>query len=292
MLTAFLWTTLILSSLLLFIIAPPIRATVKIRYNKPQKAEYEIWGSYIHPVIFKYEYSSAKEKGSVKILGREWGKGDRAYRGDSQCGMRNEAEWGGISTKSGGDGEIRAKHTVKEEVKKDILGDDRVDVKTGISEDNSTKAAADVKPVKPKKASIIERIKMRIESIKNHKVYKIINDKPLRKKIFGWLRRAFFGLFKLISFDKFKLRAAVGYPDPAALGKFYGYFIAARSALELQKRPFDLSMEPVFTEKCLRIDAEMVVKTSLSVILWYALILAATFPYWRVYRLTKGKKLA
>jgi len=142
---------------------------------------------------------------------------------------------------------------------------------------------------KPKKPSLRSRIKKRISSIKANKYYRLASDKPLRKKIIKWEKRLIACTIKMISFEYFRLHTRVGYGNPAALGKAYGYFIATREALALRSYSVDLEMEPVFTEECFDIDAKVAGGTTLSVILWYLLVIAATFPYLRVRKVIKNK---
>jgi hypothetical protein len=151
--------------------------------------------------------------------------------------------------------------------------------------DNDTKPAEKPK----KKPSIAARVKKLVNAIKSHTAYKLVSDEPLRKKASKWLFRLPRRFFKLIYFDTLKLHVRTGYNDPASLGKLYGYFTAAHSALGLQNSFVDMRMEPVFTEKCLEIDSEISMRTSLSVLLWNTLAVLATFPYLRLYRAVKGK---
>jgi len=120
------------------------------------------------------------------------------------------------------------------------------------------------------------------DGIKMSGINKIIRNKPLRKKLLRWLKLSFRHATRAISFEKLKIHARIGLQDPATLGKAYGYFSAAQSALTPHGRNIDLSMEPVFTEKCLDIDSELKIKTTPSIILWRLIMIAAAFPYLRV----------
>ena len=130
-------------------------------------------------------------------------------------------------------------------------------------------------------------IKSKIDDIKRHRAYKVISNKPLRKKLLRWLKRSTVHAIRIASFKKLKVHVKVGTRDPATLGKIYGYFSAAKSALALQNYHADLTMEPIFTEKRLDIDSELKLKTTLSIILWRLIAIAATFPYLRVRKIIR-----
>jgi hypothetical protein len=66
MLTVFLWILLISSILLLIVIASPLRLYGGLSFHKPDDLEYEFAGSYIHPAVFRCEYSS--KEGRLRVL--------------------------------------------------------------------------------------------------------------------------------------------------------------------------------------------------------------------------------
>jgi len=302
---------IITATLFLIIIASPVRFGAKLRYRQPKRPEYAAWVSYIHPAIIMYKYSS--EDGQPKILafGRSWGRKKRKGDDVDNTGNTNNVDNGNdgndsinddsdvVKSKRGNDN-INPKHI--DDIADDVSnikhtndtsdGNDTVGNTNNINDTNG-KNGGGQKPPSPPELSIISRIKKRIGAIKKHWLYKLAADRVFIKKFSRWLLRGVTGIFKFVSFDRFRLRASVGMRDPAALGKLYGYFIAAASALELRGkggRGVDLAMEPVFTEERMEVDCEAAGSVTPSVVLWHSLVMLFTFPYWRVLRAVRFGK--
>ena len=322
MTTVFLWAVLITATLFLITIASPLRFWVKLRYRKPGKPEYMAWASYIHPAVITYKYSSEEEQPQFLVFGRAWvrkkRKGDCVDNIDDANNINSAGDANKIDDDTSGDGAVVKSESGNGNTSPKSIGDGTGDVSninntsntgntgnindTNDGNDNDTVSNTNgknaggkgQKPPSPPKLSIISRIKQRISAIKKHRLYKLAADMVFIKKFSGWLLRGAAGIFKFVSFDRFRLRASVGMRDPAALGKLYGYFIAAASALELRGgrgRGVDLAMEPVFTEERMDVDCEMAGSVTPSVVLWHSLAMLFTFPYWRVLRVMRiGKR--
>ncbi|MCL2218270.1 MAG: hypothetical protein FWB94_00065 [Chitinispirillia bacterium] len=343
--TALLWAILAAAALLLIIIAAPIRfgGALAFRKEEREEPEYEFWVTYLHPIIFKYEYASAGARQRMVILGFE--KKDKGVDAGANDKEEEDASvnTGRKSINTGDNTPVNADNNTintddnainangDKSVNTDNNGidtddDPAVNTKNNINNDddpptspdngsintndndaqvntdknksaNTRKSANNEKRSEhrsykgmPKDSSLVSKIKKRVNRVKKNKIYKLATDKPLRKKVYRWLRRLLACTFKILLFDHLRLRVRAGYPDPAALGKAYGYFIAAREALQLRSASVDLSMEPVFTENCLNIDARAAGRTTLSIIFWHITVVVLTFPYWRAYRVIRKKK--
>jgi len=330
MMTIFLWAVLITAILFLIVIASPLRFGVRVSYSKPRQPEFEAWLSYVHPAVLTYKYSSDEEQPILAVFGRAWGRKRRKGSGvdnidnaDNIDGVgdvnnvNNIGNGGNINDNSvnndissddmtvnsnpAGDGvntsNINENAAVDNTADINNTNDAAVDNASDInntSDKNSGNGGDSGKKQKSPKISIITRIRQRIDAVRQHRLYRLATDKIFVKKFFRWLLRGVSGIFKFVSIDRLRLRASIGLRDPAALGKLYGYFIAAASALELRGgrgRVIDLAMEPVFTEERLEIDCEMAGGATPSVALWHSLVMLFTFPYWRAWRVAwSGKK--
>jgi len=277
MLTALLWTTLIASAILLIAIASPIRLSCKAVYNEgKQNTELRAAAHYIHPLFLRTEYSTKDGEFKIFIFGFEKKRG-----GGKEDIVTENIGTNGIDTKDTNTDGINT-----DGINTDGANTDSIDTDGSIdTEDMNTSDDTDTKE---KKFSLVSKIKSKIDDIKRNKAYKAIGNKPLREKLLRWLKRSSIRVVRAISFEKLKIHVRIGLNDPAALGKMYGYFSAAQSASALQHYRADLSMTPIFTEKCLDIDSELSIKTTLSIILWQLTAIAATFPYWRVWKITRG----
>ncbi|MCL2184190.1 MAG: hypothetical protein FWB85_12065 [Chitinispirillia bacterium] len=301
-LTALLWITLAAAVLFLAIIASPVRFGGSLSYRKTGEgaAAYKLWISYIHPLVYKREYSSENDYQRTIILGFEKKSdvrgGDGNGRDDGYGGARpantdyKRPKGGGAPGSTGG--KPANKDNLFAEDSRPRSRRERANRRAGKDNINTgRRRARRSRHIFISFFSWIDSLLLTIEKyadrVRGHNYYKIISDKPLRKKLVRWLRYAMNGIFTMIFFDSFRLRARVGYGDPAALGKAYGYFIAARQAMELRNHSVDLAMEPVFTEECLDINAEAAGRTTISVILWRLLVIAVTFPYLRLRKVTK-----
>jgi hypothetical protein len=286
-LTALLWTTLIASTVLLVVIASPIRLSLKAVYGEDgRNTELRAAIHCLHPLILKAEYSSTEERVRLFIFGFEKkhgvkkdGQGDTDINTDSINSINNADSTGTDNINTDGiytdDANTDGMNT--NSVNTDAPNTDGIDTKNintpGSKENNG---------------SLISKIMSKINDIKRHKVYKITGNRPLREKLLRRLKRSLIRVTRVISIEKLKLHVRAGLRDPATLGKMYGYFAAANSALALQRCRVDLSMTPVFTQKCLYIDSELKIRTTLSVILWQLTAIAAIFPYWEVRKIIKS----
>lgn len=310
MVTTILWIALAVLTVLLIVIASPIRFSGRAayrqggRYGDGYHTEFSASAYYLHPFLLKVEYSSADERARLVVLGFKRTLGGADKKKDDADKTRNDgADAKNIDTANEqddghGDQSVNPKNTRDDDTDTENINttddqtdgdsdksarDDDIDTENGSTANDQTK--------KKQRGGLSSRIKTAIDDIKRNKAYKIIRDKPLRGKLLRWLRRLATCALRLVSFERFKLHARVGMRDPTVLGSLYGCFYAAKSALATRKRSaVDLAMEPVFTEKCLDIDSEAELKTSLSEGLWLLTVAAGTFPYLRVYRAWRGKK--
>jgi hypothetical protein len=290
MLTALLWTTLIASIILLTAIASPIRLSCKAAYKEgPKDKDFSAAACYIHPLIFRMEYSIKDGEFKIFILGFE----KRLGGGKEDNGEEN-INTGNIGTDDIDKEDVYTNDINTDSVDKDSINKDDVNT-NDINTDNANTDSVNTDSVnEEKKIPLMSRLKSKINEIKRHKAYKVISNKPLRTKLLRWLKRSSIRVIRAISIEKLKLHVRIGLNDPASLGKIYGYFSAAQSALALQHYRADLSMTPVFTEKRLDLDSELKIKTTLSIILWQLIMIAVTFPYWsvwRVWRIIKSNSL-
>ena len=280
MLTALLWITLAASTLLLIAVASPIRASCKAVYKENERnTQLRAAAYYLNPLILRIEYSSADERFKLFILGFEKRRGvnkdiDAEDTGASGIDTDN------ISIDDIGTDGIDTNSIDTDNISTNSISTD--DINTGSINTNDTDAKE-----KTTRFSL-SKIKSMINNIKRNRIYKIAADKPLRKKLLRWLKSSFTRVIRAVSFEKLKIHARIGMADPAALGKIYGYFSATKSALTPQHYHIDLSMEPIFMEKRLDIDSELKIKTTLSTILWQMIMIAATFPYWKVWKIIKN----
>lgn len=314
MLTAILWITLAASTAFLILIASPIRLSVKAAFREDghdedkHHTEFSALTYYIHPLVLRLEYSSEYEHTRLVILGFKKSLGgagqqntaddatdtngintDNADTADNQ----DTAQDNGINTYDTDDidtDSINPENTRDNGINTDGTATDDTNtngIDTENPRDETVNTAAKERP------TLLSRIRTRINGIKRNRVYRILRDKPLRAKLFRWLKRSAACALRTVSFERIKLhaRVGVGTHNPALLGKIYGYFFAAKSALAIRKRSgVDLAMEPVFTESCFNVDSEATLKTSLSEALWLLTVALGTFPYWRVWRTLRKKK--
>jgi len=290
MLTALLWITLAASTLLLIAVASPIRASCKAVYKENERnTQLRAAAYYLNPLILRIEYSSADERFKLFILGFEKRRGvnkdiDAEDTGASGIDTDNisidDIGTDGIDTNSISTDNISTNSIDTNNISTNSISTD--DINTGSINTNDTDAKE-----KTTRFSL-SKIKSMINNIKRNRIYKIAADKPLRKKLLRWLKSSFTRVIRAVSFEKLKIHARIGMADPAALGKIYGYFSATKSALTPQHYHIDLSMEPIFMEKRLDIDSELKIKTTLSTILWQLIMIAATFPYLRVWKIIKN----
>jgi hypothetical protein len=249
------WIALAASAALLIIIAAPLRLSARAAYRGGgDDLKIEVAAHYAHPALFRVEYSTEDENARLFIFGFGWKGRDR--------GMEDQAR-------------------VPKESKEDD-GADADSIYTAPGNDGEDA------PPGGEKHSLLSRIKETIDAVKQSRAYRIISDRPLRRKLSRWLKRSLRCALRLASMEKFKLRAKIGLRNPATLGKAYGYFSAVKSALALQKSSFDLSMEPAFTERCFDVDSELTIKTTLSTIVWQLAVIAATCPYLRILKHLKS----
>jgi len=285
MLTVFLWILLIAATVTLIVIASPIRIGGSAGFSRSGgEYEYSFEGSYIHPLIFKAVYSSKNEHPRVSFLGfTVWPRKKKKKNTDDDTNANIETD--------------RYNDTVDATDSRNTPPDANQDSARDAHPAHIPQPPEDTNaggtdehpktPETPKKKSLRVRIKKRIDIIRKHTVYRLLSDKPMQKKMRRQVTRLLAGILKLISIDSFKLRTKLGYRDPAALGRIYGYFIAARAALELQNRSVDISMEPVFTEECFEIEGALALKTTLSTLTQQCIIIL--LAYWKIRKIMENE---
>lgn len=290
MLAVLLWITLAASILLLAAVAAPIRVSCKAVYTEEgSDTELNAAACYLHPAILRAEYSSADEQVKFFILGSERKSGGGKDDKDDQDIRAEDTGANSINADDTDTEDLDIGSIDIEDIDADSINIDDADTKENIDaagNDTDSNPDTDAKEEKPFSLS---KIKSTIGDIKRNRFYKIISNKPMRKKLLRWLKRSFSHVTRAVSFEKFKLHARIGLQDPATLGRIYGCVSAAQSALTPRRYNIDLSIEPIFTEKRLDIDLELRIKTTLSIILWQLIMIAATFPYLRVRKTLKSK---
>jgi hypothetical protein len=253
----------------------------------------------MHPLLLRAEYLSADGQLRFFVLGFEKKRRGINTDGANADGVNtngistdsvdtdgiktNDANADGISTNDINTNAVNTDGISTNGINTDNVNADDVNT-NGVNTDsiNTKDLNNGSAGTKEKKRSLLSMIKSKINDIKRLRAYKIISNKPLREKLLRWLKDSSIRAVRSISFERLRLRLRAGARDPAALGRMYGYFSAARSALALRSHDVDLSMEPVFTERCLEIDSELEIKTTPSAILWNSAVIAATFPYLRL----------
>jgi hypothetical protein len=306
MATVLLWILLALSVAALAVISSPIRFGLSASFGKTRRASCELTASYIHPRLFRYSYSSTSPETRKVIFGFTLGAGKK--KGKKKDKTEEDGEGGDIDElvdyndeyidenhgnyediyKSGdnhstGENLYKSKDNPdkSEDTYKSAENDDHGKSEdTYKSGDDHSKSENAHKSKRFRIKPIIENFNNRIDNIKKGRPYRILTRKPLRDKCFKWLRVVLKRLRLFIKFDKFKLHTEVGLSDPAQVGKAFGYFTAAQSALGLQKsRKTSLTMVPLFTEERFDADIELQGRTTLAALLAGALAIALTFPY-------------
>jgi hypothetical protein len=305
-LTTLLWITLIALIILLIAVASPIKVSCKAVYKESEhNTEFRAAAHYLHPLILKTEYSTETEEFYLFILGFKKRFGDDKDNqgidtediniGDVDVNNidTDDINTNSIDTNSIDTNDVNTEDVYTNSIDTNNIDTDGVntnDINTNeINTDSINTEDTDKSDAKEKKISLMSKIKSKINDIKRHRAYKIISNKPLLKKLLRWLKRSSVRAIRTVSLKKLKLHIRIGLQDPAKLGKIYGYFSATQSALTPQHYRVDLNMTPVFTEKCLSIDSELEIKTTLSTILWQLTMIAVTFPYWRVWRIIRIK---
>ena len=312
-LTILMYIVLFAAAIILIITASPLRFGLDLSYRRAGRDhKYRLWVSYIHPLICKYELTSEDEEPLIVLFGFK--KKKRADDEDDNITVSSgpvndyaRKEHGGADIDTDGNTGADTDSTANIDTDSDTAVN--TDTNTNINTDTNTnindkktkepgddsnsgkKYDGDYRP-KRKRVSLRSRIKRRVARIRASKLYRLASNRVFRKNLRKWFLRTLYRMLTTISFDRFVLRARAGYRDPAFLGRAYGYFIAARSALELHSHGVDLAVEPVFTEECLDIDCGVGGRTTLSIILWHMLVVALTFPYWRAYKIIKATKKA
>jgi hypothetical protein len=303
MITALLWTALILSVLTLIAVSSPIRVRVAAALGKSRRASGEFSISYIHPKLFGYTYSSKGRKERTVVFGFTRERKDKG----GHVGREDGTDKGDDSKKKWKDIDISQRNgsaysdTYGQQSNQPSHPPTAADTNGNANHipNGSSNGDGGYEPLwarairrvrRLKDDPLLEKALRGLKDIRRSGYYKILRDKPLRGKVFRWLRRSFKGALPVVSLDKFMLRARVGLRDPAKAGKIYGCFAAASGALGLQNRNVELAMEPVFTEKCLDADTEAAASTTVAATLSWIMAVSLTFPYWRVYRLWRRIK--
>ncbi|MDR3013250.1 MAG: DUF2953 domain-containing protein [Chitinispirillales bacterium] len=297
MITVLLWIAMILAILLIAVLAAPIRFGINAEYRKNGPFVCDFWCSYVHPAIFRYVWLPENDGEQIWIFGMKRRKKDEDMGIDDDTDSNN-----GIDIdKDAGNDEASDDNNRKEVSQKPPSQTSEAAPRLEtppLSVDKDTAAENTVRPkIKSggkKKASYISRIRTfirtHVKNIRSHYSYKIIRDKPLRNKLIRWLWRLPARLLAPLTLKKLRLHAIAGFHDPAATGKLYGYFSAARSAVIRRGGVIDVSLEPVFMENRLEIDADITAKTTAAALLWWWVgVLLFTFPVYRVYRIFREK---
>ncbi|KMQ52996.1 hypothetical protein CHISP_0217 [Chitinispirillum alkaliphilum] len=120
----------------------------------------------------------------------------------------------------------------------------------------------------------------------------MIRNKRWRDKILNWLKRVMRSLLRLIKFERLKVYGKAGFCDPVLTGKMFGYLVAVKSAMALEKRSYQINIEPVFMKDHIEFESEVGFKSSLWRVCVPLLTATFLFPYISTYRLWKkaGKK--
>ncbi len=133
--------------------------------------------------------------------------------------------------------------------------------------------------------------KRKIPQLLNGKrIYFMVRDRRWRGKIVNWLKRFFSSLTRLIRFNCLKADIKAGLSDPVHTGKIYGYFTAIKSAMVMQKRDWELSLQPVFMKNYLEFDCAISFKTTMWRFCVPVLYAVLFFPYIHTRRLWKTAK--
>jgi hypothetical protein len=233
----------------------------------------------MHPQILRAEFTPADGTVKVFVFGFERKKKpgggiDKEDDGEKDNGKDSEKDGIGVS---------EGIEESAERPRNDDIDDGGIAPPGAVDPPSGAGESGDVK----KKRALFSRVKSRFDAVKRSRLYGVFCNRPLRERLMRWIRSSLARVLRVVSIERLKLRARVGMRDPAALGRLYGYFSAARSALVSGSRNVELAMEPVFTEKRLDVDFEIRAKTTPSVVLWNLAALAATFPYRRLRRAMK-----
>ena len=297
MMTVLLWILLTLAAAALVIIASPIRFGAAGTFGTSRRAEGKFWVSYVHPALFAYEYSSMGRKERAVIFGLnpkrfKWKKRKRPDDINTDNGIDNSDSNSNIkngniildSPDSNGDINKNNIPLDNPDNAGDINIDNNIDNNDGGGDTFMARMARRAENIK--RGSIYTKTVDRLKGVRGD-FYRHFKNRACRKKLFRWLKRALRYAVTTVRFDRLELRAAAGFEDPAQTGRAYGYFIAAKSALQPRGKALRLEMVPVFTEKTLEAEIEFSCRTSIAAIASNALTLALTFPY---KFLKRGKK--
>jgi len=324
--TTLLWILLILAIAALVVISSPIRFGIAASFRKSKLSGGGFRVSYIHPALFAYEYSSKGHKERARFFGLnpKWFRWKKRPRKDS--GSISDVNTGIYTDKTDGNNgvntddnnysidDININTNVNDtannngaNIDSDTDNSNSInDVNTNNTNINNNANKVNNPSTSNDDDSIMTEMIHRMEHIKDDPIYKktvdklsdmksslshsYLKDRVFRRKFFKWLKLVLNRALTAVRLEKLKLRATVGFADPAKVGKMYGYFMAAKSALTLRNRAVIMEMEPVFTEKRLEADIELAGRTSAAVIISHTLAVALTFPYLRIRKLMNDKK--
>ncbi len=247
-----------------------MRLDIVANYEK-SKMEAEVFFSYLHPMLFSFQYSTQKRMSHTRIFGRK------------------------IKSSEIEEPHPKEEVTVAEPVAGEEAAEQEMEYEEIEAPSTDTEHAAEQplsesvgEPFAEDDVGERENIGF-FEKIRNSRFYRFAKNRKWRKKIVAWLRRVGRSLCRFIRFDLFKLHARVGLKDPCFLGKLYGYLAAVRSALQMRNRSVDLALEPVFMQDCFDFWMSVRFRTSVYRILAPFMVALFTMPYLSTYRLWRDR---
>jgi len=286
MLMIFLWVALPFLFLLFIIAILPVRFGVSAKYAGSERFSYEFFVSYFHPAFFKLLYSS--ETGNVlRVFGKTIKKKQKKESEESQSESSETLKDSGKKTAEPPMEE--PERSPGESEKKSNYESESAKSQSSESIKVYEEAREETEP-QGERASLFNKIKMRIDKIKRSRAYRFLSDAVWRKKAKSWFGRVLNSALKVIVFRRLKIWAKVGLMNPATLGKLCGYFCAARSALSLRGRKVDMALEPLFMKEYLEFEIELNGLTSLLRAASCFFIVVFTFPYIRTYKVWRQWK--
>jgi hypothetical protein len=111
------------------------------------------------------------------------------------------------------------------------------------------------------------------------------NQNMLFIKLLRSIKFSVGAMFKIFSICSYSINIRAGLDDPCETGRFYGYWIGAANALDLNNNDKKkISVEPAFNEKCVEISGSLMLKTSIMRFATPVAVIAFTFPYISTYR--------
>jgi hypothetical protein len=272
-----------LSLILLFII---LFTPFTFRTEFAVSSEYNhgtIFFSWIHPFIARVTYTIGDNDPEVRIFGRQWRwLGEKLTQARTAGKKETEVvrekapdpvpeKTVPVSPRSGSAVQTGiSSHQSKTETPAQSPG--------GNTPGHGEAAAPSLKEgagtLRRRIAALYHKIKITWTVLRRHR---------MASRSFRWCLRLLKLFFGLVRFDHFRLHAMAGMEDPAALGKIYGWYGAANSALFGKKKNVDIRFEPRFQGAELALDGSIGLRTSIARILTPLIVALVTFPYIRVF---------